>query len=309
MGSLTSPFGPFINHNLFAGYLELLVFLPAGMAITGGARGPARLFFAFASLIMGLSILLSLSRGGAISLGAGMIFLATMSGVVSRREGYYESQTRSRLGALISHSRPAIVLGAMACAIALGAVWLGAEPIIHRAMSGRLADAGTGEVTFYLSRGWIWQGAWTMICANPISGVGLGAYETAYPVYSAHDGTLNVSTAHNDYLQIFADGGGVGAALALWFLSALFHAIFRGLRSRDRLLSRLALGCGASILALLVHSFFDSNLQIPSTALLFLLHSALVSNHEAGAPAQAKSDLEWNPLKAKAKTAGVWRIV
>ena len=38
----------------------------------------------------------------------------------------------------------------------------------------------------------------------------------------------------------------------------------------------ITLGAGAAIFALLVHSVFDFNLQIPSTALLFLVLAALI---------------------------------
>jgi hypothetical protein len=38
----------------------------------------------------------------------------------------------------------------------------------------------------------------------------------------------------------------------------------------------LALGCGGGIFAMLVHSLFDFNLQIPSNALLFLVLTAVV---------------------------------
>ena len=350
MGELTSPFGSFINHNLFAGHMELLAFIPAGMALAGGVRGPARLFFVFASVMMSLSIVLSLSRGGTISLGAGMIFLAMMSGVVRKREESFMSLQRCpermktplgthrfqrasaerthfdegsssvsqhagsdaypgfsdpgfsdpgfsdpgfsdpglsdedyqppeprRSDALRFTLRSAAVIAAMAGVIALGLLWLGPEPVINRATQGQLTSADPRAQTFFTSRGWIWQDTWTMIRANPVLGVGLGAYETAYPIYTVTDGAQKVSEAHNDYLQILADGGIIGALLALWFLWLIFRAIFSGVRARDRLLGSLALGGGAAIVAMLVHSFFDFNLQIPSNALMFL-HSAVASN-------------------------------
>jgi len=113
-----------------------------------------------------------------------------------------------------------------------------------------------------------------MIRANPALGVGLGAYETAFSIYTKSDGSLRVPQSHNDYLQIVADCGIVGGLIALWFLYTLFKAVARGTRSRDRLYAGLALGSGAGMFAMLVHSLFDFNLQVPSNALLFLLLSA-----------------------------------
>jgi len=320
MGELTSPFGPFINHNLFAGHMEMLALIPAGMALAGGVRGPARLFFVFAAVVMGLSIVLSLSRGGTISLGAGLIFLALMGGVVRRREERgeegeevgdedYEPRANRRSRQLIFNLRSGIVIVAMAGAIALGLLWLGPEPVINRATQGQLKSADPQAQTFFVSRGWIWKDTWTMIRDNPILGVGLGAYETAYPIYTASDGTQKVSEAHNEYLQILADGGIIGGLLALLFLWLIFRAIFRGVRSRDRLLSSLALGGGAAILAMFVHSFFDFNLQIPSNALMFLLHSAIASQIGAVAAESAVTGVELAVTQVRADAASVTKVV
>jgi hypothetical protein len=46
----------------------------------------------------------------------------------------------------------------------------------------------------------------------------------------------------------------------------------------------MALGSGGGIFAMLVHSMFDFNLQIPSNALLFLLLVAVASNVAAAVP-------------------------
>ena len=123
-----------------------------------------------------------------------------------------------------------------------------------------------------------------MIRANPILGVGLGAYETAFPIYSESDGSLRVPQAHNDYLQVTTDAGIVGALIALWFIVAIFRTVSRGVLSRDPLLAGLALGSGGGIFAMLVHSMFDFNLQVPSNGLLFLLLVAVASNVAALVP-------------------------
>jgi O-antigen ligase len=87
-----------------------------------------------------------------------------------------------------------------------------------------------------------------------------------------------VRQAHNDYLQVLADCGIVGAAAALCFITLVFRDILRGMRHPDRKMAAVALGCGAGIFAMLVHSLFDFNLQMPSNALLFLTLTAVISN-------------------------------
>src|SRR5262249_17761740 len=154
-----------------------------------------------------------------------------------------------------------------------GVLWVGVDPVVNR-----IAGQSEKAETFFTSRGWLWRDTAAVIQANPLFGVGMGAFQTAYPIYSKSDGSLQVAQAHNDYLQILADFGVAGFAAAAWFLVSIGRAFKYGIRSRDRLLAGMALGGGAGIFAMLVHSLFDFNLQIPSNALLFLLLAAVVSH-------------------------------
>lgn len=258
-----SPFGPFVNHNHFAGYMELLLFLPVGLVVTRGVRGEARLFYGFAAAMMGVAVIASLSRGGMVSVFAGLIFLI----VVNARLRKHARQEYRRPLLSMSQGMAAVLIG---IAIIAGIIWIGAGPVIDRAAQSFDSEGLAG-------REWIWHDTLAMIKANPIVGVGLGAFQTAYPIYSNTDGSLVINAAHNDYLQVLADGGIIGGAIALWFLVLLFRALGRGMRSRDSLRTGLALGGGSGIFAILVHSLFDFNLQLPGNALLFLLMVAVLS--------------------------------
>ena len=198
-----------------------------------------------------------------------MIFLGVVSLRLPRR--HHWRAERSHVAQLVS--RFAIVVGIIAM-ISGGIFWLGADPVIDRIKLGQAASAGQSE-TFFSSRGWVWRDTIAMIKANPLLGVGLGAYDTAFSMYTKSDGSLRVPQAHNDYLQVVADCGVVGGLIAIWFLIILFRTVMRGIRSRDPLYSGLALGSGSGIFALLVHSLFDFNLQLPANALLFLVLVAI----------------------------------
>ena len=99
-----TPYGPFVNHNHFAGFVEA-----CGLVSLGTALGTARrnsslaLLLGGASGLMGISLVLSHSRGGLIAASAGVIVLA----VLSRREE--------------SRGRQWIVSGAVALALFLAA--------------------------------------------------------------------------------------------------------------------------------------------------------------------------------------------
>jgi len=257
--------GPFVNRNHFAGYMEMLIPIPIALALSGGVRGEARLFYAFAAAVMGVAQLAPLSRGGLVSLAAGLLFLGVMSAWRAR-----ELHSKTGSGFIF---RPAYFIILTVIAIAIGVIWVGADfDILRRLSNDPLTTSGV------MDRRSVWGDTLAMFRAHPILGIGLGAFETVYPIYGRGNGTFLIQFAHNDYLQILADAGAVGGALAVWFIAVIFKAFFAGLKSRDRLLSGLALGCGAGIFALLVHSLFDFNLQIPSNALLFLVLGAAVSS-------------------------------
>jgi O-antigen ligase len=301
----SSPFGPFVNRNHFAGYMELLMPLPVAMMITGAASRDKRLLYLFAATLMSVAAVVSLSRGGMISLAGEMVFIAILSAAARRNRAHagnemlrhraarmWEEGDAAGFDEVIPVTAPRRVSVALrACAITIllaalivaGIFWIGSDPVVDRLLPSETASGQAKSETFFTSRGWIWRDTLTMIRANPILGVGLGAYETAYPMYSRDDGSLllgksfSVDRAHNDYLQILADCGVVGGALAIWFILLVFRAVARGIKSDDRLRCAMALGCGAGIFGMLVHSFFDFNLQLPSNALLFLLLAAIAS--------------------------------
>jgi O-antigen ligase len=299
------PFGPFVNHNHFAGYIEMIAPIPLAMVLRRAVRRELALLYGFAAAMMALAVIMSLSRGGMISLIAGLMFVVAFgfksfsaeqpgSGNVGEKAGeqngeespsfvstspcllVYQAPSRfpyaaSRIGAII----------VMLFTIGLGVWWAGADPVIHRFEGSDLAQKSVDQddhgETFFQSRGWIWRDTESMIRDRWAMGVGLGAYGTAYPIYNSLDGSLVVEQAHNDYLQVLSDGGIVGAVIALWFIFLIARDIARAARHKSQVMSATALGAGGGIFALLVHSFFDFNFQIPSNAMLFLVLTSVVS--------------------------------
>lgn len=278
-----SPFGPFVNRNHFAGYLEMIVPIPLALILVKAVRGELSLLYGFATMMMGVAVFMTLSRGGMLSLVAGLIFVVAfgIKPAMERVKGYGRSSwlpaVLPRIGAV------ALIL----LTISIGVLWVGADAVIDRAtsveMTGNTQASNVGKQTVFQSRGWIWRDTAAMIRANWLTGVGLGAYETAYPIYSRSDGRLIVSQAHNDYLQLVADCGVVGGAIGFWFVVVLIRDVVVALRHRDEKMIGIALGCAGGIVAMLVHSLFDFNLQLPSNALLFLTLVAVLSNLSAAA--------------------------
>jgi O-antigen ligase len=276
---VTSPFGPFVTHNHFAGYMELLLPIPIALIIMRVGRLEARIFYGFAAAIMGGATLASLSRGGFISLFAQLIFFAAVTPFIARDARQVRGRREHNLTQNLSSKFTSPLFAVLAIAVAIGVsiYWIGLEPVLHRVAQGKLVATDAKEESFLVSRGWIWRDTTAMIRANSLTGVGLGAFETAFPIYSQSDGSLQVGQAHNDYLQITAEIGILGPILVLWFLVILLIQTWRGMRARDPLLAALALGSGGSIIGMMVHSIFDFNLQLPSHALLLCLITAILA--------------------------------
>jgi O-antigen ligase len=266
-------FGPFFNRDHFAGYMELFIALPVALIVTRYAQGEMKMVYGIAAMFMGVAAVFTLSRGGMISILAQMIFLAAMSLRHYRATTPEDEPGKARMAMAIT--AVVSILGA----IVIGVIWIGAEPVINRIATGDPNSSDLSKAqTFYSMRGQIWEDTWRMIRHNPLMGVGLGAYETAYPIYARESGVQGITAeAHNDYLQILADAGVVGVAAVLCFIILLFRAMARAIRSPDPLMAAIALGGGAGLFGLLVHSLFDFNLHLPSHALVFLILSAVIS--------------------------------
>src|SRR5216684_4680732 len=74
-GTGASIFGPYANHNHYAGLMEMLTPLAVVLSLSSLVQGGQRVLAAFAAVLMSGSIALSLSRGGAISLVAELSLL------------------------------------------------------------------------------------------------------------------------------------------------------------------------------------------------------------------------------------------
>jgi O-antigen ligase len=274
--------GTFLYRNHFAGHMELLMLIPIALSLARGLPGWTRLFYGFAAAVMGVAAIESQSRGGMISLAAGMMFIVIMGTRLRDQHSRGQLSIRSKWERWHVLSRHAVVVAVIALVIIGGVFSLGAAPVIHRVEETlhQMAKANP-PADFTTGRRQIWKTTASMIQANPYFGIGFGAFRTAYPLYNDGQSSSAVGQAHNDYLQALSDCGVVGGAFALWFVVVIFRTIGSAIRSPDPLLAQLALGGGAGIFAILVHSLFDFNLQLISNALIFLLILAIESHVSA----------------------------
>jgi O-antigen ligase len=244
----------------------LTLALPLGLLFSGAIEKEKRFVYIFVLGLMGVSLIMTGSRGGIISVVAEVLFVAVLSLRGRRRSRRHHSERTAKGAALRASLALALIIG-----LFLGVVLLGGESALSRFVGTvNTDDPTTGRAHF-------WSVTLDIIRADPLLGSGLGAFGVVYTKYDTRNGMFRLEQAHNDYLQVLADGGLVGAGFALFFVAMLFRMSFTRCDSRDEFRRGVAIGAISGCFAVLIHSFFDFTLHTTSNALLFLVLAALAT--------------------------------
>jgi len=248
------PFGPYVNRNHFAGFVELT--LPAALAMLA-FRGIRRDLFPLTTLLAVVPIsalMLSGSRGGFVGFALEIAVLALL--VRRRRE---------------LHGQRVAAFALVAAAAFVLVAWVGAKTV------ERLSTVSTHD-TSLTRRITISRSGARIFLAHPITGCGLGTFAAVYPKYEiSYDGKI-VEHAHNDYIETLAETGLLGGFLGLVFLVTLYREARRNFAAEQAHFSRGLHAAGiVAVSGLLLHSFVDFNLQLPANLMLFLVQAYWVS--------------------------------
>ena len=266
-----TPRGPYVNRNHYAGFLEMIFPLALAMFLSyrpqirrlsvrkqivdffTGKQVHQHFFYGTAAILIATGILLSLSRGGILSLSISMIFFA---GILIFRA------KQKKAGFFIS------LIVAVVLVLTGSSGW---DAIFKRFES---LHAQTGLL--YDSRLIIWQDVVNVIREFPLTGTGAGTLEKIYPAFRTFPGDDILEHAHNDYLEFFATGGIVLTALMGWcLLAVLYSAISSFIRRREPFSVLLFTGSLTATCAILIHSIVDFNMQVGANDLYFFLVMAL----------------------------------
>ena len=260
--------GTFINRNNFAGFIEMIWPLALGSTL------------AMAGRLTSLKAALNsdkLNRQAMMALGIivfllALIFTRSRGGIISGLVGFltFSVLARSGMRAVAKHTR--VLLGGIAVLLLIYMTTIGIEPIMKRF----LAIRGDGS-----SRMDIWRDSLPIVRDYPL-GIGLGNYENVFAVYNRSlTSDKTVIYAHNDYLQLLIETGGVGF---LAIISGFFIFLRKSARRikqldfrRDPLRFYLAVGAFSGLISISIHSLFDFNLQIPANCLYFVVLMAVLS--------------------------------
>ncbi len=113
------------------------------------------------------------------------------------------------------------------------------------------------------------------------AGASAGAYQRGMLVYQQGSRQFFYNHAHNEYLQLFAEGGALLAVPAAVALVAGAVLVARQLRADRSPLFWLRAGAVAGMLAVAVQSIWDTGLRIPANAALFAVVAAIALHEPA----------------------------
>jgi O-antigen ligase len=130
-----------------------------------------------------------------------------------------------------------------------------------------------------------WRDGWDVVRDFPLFGTGLNTYPDAMLFYQQRNPGFFVAQAHNDYLQVLAEGGLLVTIPATLAILLMGYAIRRNLRAASSQARGYWIRSGAAVglLAMATQEVFEFSLQIPANALLFCTLAAVALTPVDGA--------------------------
>jgi O-antigen ligase len=264
-------YGPFPNRNHFALHMNLAIgcaaalllsssrhaltprFLSWGdrLALLSSRRVNVIVMLSYSALLMAAAAILSLSRGGMLSLLVSGAFMLA----------FYHRYRR--------HGGAGITAWIFSLAVAAVVAWIGWRPLLERLHAWNNAFDPLSDTRWRMTvatlRVW---------AAAPLTGWGFGAFQHAFPIFQER--ALQVGRfiySHNDYAQLLAEGGLVG--LAAWIFAAVVFLVgaARGYGKASEESRLFFIGLSFALCAAALHSFVDFGLRRPANA--FLLAAVL----------------------------------
>jgi O-antigen ligase len=263
-----TPFGPYMNHSDFATWLVMALPLTAGYLIarlqsrrTHGlplavaeAFDNTAMWLTTAIGLMAAGLVVGLSRSGLIAAGAGLGAVWVLSAARMQRRG--QAWLLAGFGAI------ALVAAAYANTSAISTR---VDETIRLGLGGRSA---------------IWRETLPMISDFRLTGVGPGAYERGMIVYQQSPRVVYFNHAHNEYLQIAAEGGLLLAVPALVIAVAGAWRIRRSLSADRTPIYWVRAGAVGGLVAVAVQSLWETGLRVPANGLLFAVVAAIAMHDQ-----------------------------
>ena len=285
-----NPFGPFINRNHFAGWMVMVLPMVAAYSCVALVQtfhvrewkassllrwlttvdASRFVHAAFCALLMGASLVLTGSRSGIAAFAVSMVVFT----VLAMRQ-FKNRRTRLMVAGYLG----VILLGAI--------VWVGTDRTVTRFLLARTDSSGGARL-----------GAWAdtsrIIQDFPLFGTGMGTYGQAMLVYQTANRPVMYVQAHNEYLQVAAEGGALVTIPAIIAVAVVLHRVRRRLfeGNDDEVTGWVRAGAAAGLAGIAAQSLVEFSLQMPGNAVLFVVLLAIALHRGRGAREPRESSRE-----------------
>ena len=259
-----APFGPYVNRNHFAGWMLMVIPLSVGLFASVLIRSRTGVHRQWRDRVLWLA---STDANKAILIGFAILTMALALAVTLSRSGI------------------TAMIGAMLCASIMMArrqpgagsrfivpVYLAAVTLIVVSLAGvdriaaRFVVPGSIDIE---GRRAIWLDTWRMVDDFWLTGTGLNTFGSAALFYQTTLKGSHMREAHNDYLQLAAEGGllmGIPIVLAI---AVLVFGIWQRFRDDVGSIWWLRAGAVTGLVAVAAQSVVEFSLQMPGNAALF----------------------------------------
>jgi O-antigen ligase/tetratricopeptide (TPR) repeat protein len=317
-------FGPFINRDHFAFYVNVCVGLAVGLLLrsrrsgSGAEKGvsyilPERPEGCVAQRVADPFFRMAAAKPRGLSwdwspasllhdplslwTAVGLALMLTSVIFCLCRGGFVALLAGSVLGLIVLISRSARFLrlgtALVTSAGVLGLLmWFGTEMV-----QKRLATIWTGEAL--QSRTALWSNALPLVREFPLWGTGYGTFEHVEPLHrtAAEHATTICLHAHNEYLEALVEGGLVRLVLSVVAIGMVFRLGYRAVCFHDGDPSAgLAVGALFSLTTMVTHSFGEFAIHLPAVALLATVvcaHLCGLGSADRPATHAQQADAEW----------------
>lgn len=313
--------GTFVNQNHLAGYLCMCLSIGIGLMLARlgpGSSWPSdrklrmKVVFEFLLspkmnlrillIVMVIALVLTRSRMGNVAFFAAMLIVGLTTVLMATRRRTLLTARRTTPTVIV------LIASLVLIDVFIVGTWVGLEKVVQRLEETSLTNEDRGIEETFEERTEGGRRALRIIEDFPLTGTGGGSFYGSFMRYRGVGGFYYDHT-HNDFVEIAADYGMIGLALLGTLVAmTLWRALSILARRRANLPYGIAFGVAMSIVALLIHSTVDFNLQIPANALtmVVILSMAWVS-HELPSPERRRScsshDVE-NKVIVRSETKG-----
>ena len=264
-------YGPFVNRNHFAGWMLMGLPVTLGLLFSRVSRGMGTVRGTFRDRVLWLG---SADASSTALLAGGAMLMTIALMLTMSRSGMAVAAVAVTATAVVAARRQSTGAKKFASVAIVAAVAVIAVSAIG--VSTIFARFGSADANDFNARRGAWADAAAIARQFPLAGTGFNTYGVSTLFYQRHDLEQHYAQAHNDYLQLAAEGGALLTIPAVACVVALAAAIRRRFQQETSTTTYwIRAGAVTGICAIAIQELVEFSLQMPGNGFLFVVLCAI----------------------------------